>query len=89
MTTAQLADVCAPEAAQLCCSSHRTSCELTSLHLVDLTLKALSDALPHLEQDSLMLYTKHSQVLTNRWSSLLHATYQEPGVIFKLTQASL
>lgn len=80
MTTAQLADVCAPEAAQLCCSSHRTSCELTSLHLVDLTLKAFSDALPHLKQDSLMLYTKniHKFYLTDgALCCMLHTKIQE------------
>jgi len=73
VTAAQSADVHAPEAAGLCCSAHRTSCELTSSHLADLTLEALSDALPGLERDSLVHYTKQSPVLTNRWSSLLHA----------------
>lgn len=85
VTPAQLADVWAPGAAQLHCSSHRTSCELTSSQWAELTLEAFSDALAHLEQDSLMLHTKRSQVLTNRWCSA-HAPYPEPGVIFKPLQ---
>lgn len=75
---------CSP-AAQLPCSSHRTSWELTSSQWAELTLQAFSDALAHLEQDSLMLHTKCSQVLTNRWCSA-HAPYPEPGVIFKPLQ---
>lgn len=85
VTPAQLADVWAPGAAQLHCSSHRTSCELTSSQWAELTLEAFSDALAHLERDSLMLHTKCSQVLTNRWCSA-HAPYPEPGVIFKPLQ---
>lgn len=85
VTAAQLADVRAPGAAQLHCSSHGTSCELTSSQWAELTLPAFSDALAHLEQDSLMLHTKRSQVLTDRWCSA-HTPYPEPGVIFKPLQ---
>lgn len=85
VTAAPLADVRAPGAAQLHCSSHGTSCELTSSPWAELTLQAFSDALAHLEQDSLVLHTKCSQVLTDRWCSA-HAPYPEPGGIFKPLQ---
>lgn len=68
--------------------STATGCELPSLHLAGLIHQELSDALLHLEQDALELYSKHSQVLTSRWSSVLHTTNQEPGIIFKLTKAN-